>query len=160
MISEKFIFVLASLLSGAVPIEQESMLRHAYANMNGGPNVGFFEQSPRMVLGDEVIKLNDCSTSSVTCTEAEGIFIAIPFSTEGTAKDGTKVVVAKHLDVSLLGRQMRVRIIDARRGSVSYRYWYSDELGLVAFTVSMQGDSVLYVLQQASGLKAKGGHPK
>jgi hypothetical protein len=130
---------------------------YIYQNMNGGPPIGFYEtRRLEAVIGDEVVKLSSCSSSTVTCIKGGGVFIAIPDSSIGYAQDGTKVVRSKEHDFVFFGLHVRSAVIDAKQGAVRFRTWYSDDRGLMAFSITVRGMTATYLLEGAkSGLEMK-----
>jgi hypothetical protein len=127
---------------------------YLYMNMNGGPVVGFYKDNPKVQIQDLIVDANDCSTNTAVCVEAEGVFVAIPNRSVGYTSDGTKVEVVKEMDVTFIGVRAHVRLVEATRSSTRFQFWYSNDVGLLAFSISSEGKTATYLLEQTVGLKA------
>ncbi len=127
---------------------------YSYINFNGGMSVGLYEDSSRVRIKDLVLKAQDCSTDTVVCFQSEGMLFALPYRSIGYASDGTKVETVERRNISLFGVQSHVHLIQATRDAVQYRFLYSYERGLLAFTVAGEGMTGIYLAGQASGFKA------
>ena len=156
MISNVVIANALLLLATGSPLKKDADVpNYSYMNMGGGLTVGFFKDNPKVQIGDLIVAAKDCSTDTLVCIEAEGIFIAVPDRSVGYAADGTKVKVTSELDVNFFGLQTHVRIAEAARQSASYRSWYSSDLGLLAFSITAKGKTATYLLSQKEGLRAE-----
>lgn len=158
MITNRFCMMLLLMIicaSNSFCLEVNDAPDYIYFNMNGGVVVGLYKGIPKILIGDRVEEIVDCSTKTVSCLESEGVLIAIPTESVGYFRDGTKVVATNKIEWNFFGKKAYVRIIDAHRGDVNYRYWYSDDVGLLAFSIAASGKSATYLLQQSEGLKSR-----
>lgn len=124
-----------------------------YTNLSSGMSVGLYEDRSLIGIKDVAVKARDCSTDTVVCFEAEGVFFAMPYGSVGYASDGTKVETVERKNISLFGVSTHVHVIQAARDSVQYQFFYSYERGLVAFTIALEGKTATYLPLQATGFK-------
>lgn len=153
MISRTLLAAIAYAAATVSAASDEKSVEYYYINFNGGMSVGLYEDRSRIRIKDLVFKAQDCSTDTVVCFQAEGMLFALPYRSVGYASDGTKVETIETRDISLFGVKSHVHLVQATRNAVQYRFLYSYERGLLAFTVSGEGMAAIYLAGQATGFK-------
>lgn len=124
-----------------------------YTSLNGGVPLGLYEDRSVIGIRDVAVPAHDCSTKTVVCFEADGVFFAIPYGSTGQTSDGTKVETVDRMDMNFFGVKTHVHVFELIRNSSRYRFLYSYTLWLVAFSITREGTTATYVMGHATGFK-------